>query len=53
MGFPSVFTLKVKYPVNVTVDTVDEATEIASDLKEILDKNGITNSVNVTDEISY
>lgn len=39
--------------VNVTVSSTEEAKEIAYDLHEILNDNGITNSVNVTNEISY
>lgn len=38
--------------VNVTVNDMDEAKDIAYDLHDILNDAGITNSVNVTNEIS-
>lgn len=44
--------ISVKLEVYVTVDNVEDAKEVAHDLKEILDDNGITNNVVVTDEIS-
>ena len=39
--------------VNITVDNMEDAKNIAHDLHEILNNNGITNSVNLTEEISY
>lgn len=39
--------------VNVTIGKIKEAEEIAHDSHEILSDNGITNSVNVTNQISY
>lgn len=45
--------ISVLIEVNVTVSNIDEAKAIAHDLSEILNNNGITSSVNVTDEISY
>jgi len=42
----------MKIEVFVTVEHVEDAQEIATDLHKILSDNGITNSVNVTDEIS-
>lgn len=44
--------ISVLIEVNVTVDSVEEAKGISEDLHEILNENNITNSVNVTDEIS-
>ena len=38
--------------VNVTVNDMDEARDIAKDIHDIISDAGITNSVNVTDEIS-
>ncbi|WP_279289838.1 hypothetical protein [Clostridium botulinum] len=43
----------MKIEVNVTVENMYEAKEIAHDLHKILNDNGITNSTNVTDEVSY
>ncbi|EQB4340900.1 hypothetical protein ACYJ2U_001619 [Clostridium botulinum] len=45
--------ISVKIEVNVIVENMDEAKEIAHDLHKILNDNGITNSTNVTDEVSY
>jgi hypothetical protein len=41
--------MSVKIEVYVTVDSVDEARDIAQHLEEMLDDNGIINSVNVTE----
>lgn len=38
--------------VNVTVEDIEDAQEIANDLHEILNDSGITNSVVLTEEIS-
>ena len=45
--------ISVLIEVNVTVKNVNEAKEIANTLHELLNDYGTTNSVNVTDEISY
>lgn len=42
----------IKLEVFVTVETVEDAEEVAHDLNKILNKCGITNNVIVTDEIS-
>jgi hypothetical protein len=44
--------ISVLIEVNVTVENVEEANDIAEHLHETLNRNGITNSVNATDEIS-
>jgi len=42
----------VMLEVYVTVENIEEAKEIAHDLHEILGDRGVTNSINVTDDIS-
>lgn len=38
---------------NISVKTIDEAEEVARDLQKFLDQKKITNTVKVTNEISY
>lgn len=45
--------ISIKIEVFVTVNDLKEANKISNDLHEILNDNGITNIVIVTDEISY
>lgn len=45
--------LSIKIDVYVTVVSMEEAEDIAHDLHEFLNNNGITNSTNVTNDISY
>ena len=45
-------SMSVRIDVYVTVENIKEVEEIAHDLHEILNDNGITNSVNVTDDIN-
>ncbi|MBP2245314.1 hypothetical protein J2Z28_001932 [Paenibacillus xylanexedens] len=42
----------MKVEVFITVEKVEDVEVIAKDLHEILCDNGITNSINITDEIS-
>lgn len=44
--------LSILINVNITVESIEDARDIADDLSEILNDNGIINSINVTDEIS-
>ena len=44
--------ISVLIEVNVTVEDIDEANNIAEDLHDILCDDGIENSTNVTDKIS-
>lgn len=44
--------ISVLIEVNVTVENIEDANDIAHDISEILDNNGVVNSVNVTDKIS-
>lgn len=48
-----IYSFSIPIIVNVTVTNIEDAEEIAHDLKEILDDNGFTNSVELTDEISF
>lgn len=41
--------MSVKIEVNVTVDSINDAKDIAYDLQEILNNNNITNTVTIED----
>lgn len=42
----------IRLDVYVTVESIKDAEEIADDLHTILNKCGVTNSINVTDDIN-
>jgi len=44
--------ISIKLEVWLTVNNSTEAKDIADDIHNILNKNGITNNINVTDEYS-
>jgi len=46
-----VFSILIE--VNVNAESIEEAKDIASYIHEVLNYNGTTNSVNVTNEISH
>jgi len=45
-------SMSARIDVYVTVEKLEEVEEIAHDLHKILNRCGITNSVNVTDDIN-